>query len=46
MSGICGRCGSKKGVDRWRSSRMIWVGDKWVIQHKYGDGPGDYTLER
>jgi hypothetical protein len=44
MSGICHNCGSKKGVRNYRSSREIWNGTKWVIQHKYGDGPTDYDI--
>lgn len=45
MSGICSKCGSKKGVMNYRSTRSIWNGDKWVKQHKYGDGPTDFTIQ-
>lgn len=46
MSDICSHCGSKKGLTRWRSARLIWDGAEWVVQFKYGDGPDDYEIKR
>jgi len=45
MAEICHECGSNKSVNSYRSSRKIWDGHKWVTQHKYGDGPKDFTIE-
>jgi hypothetical protein len=44
MSRICGECGSSKGVRNYRSSRKIWNGRKWVVQHKYNDGANGFTV--
>ena len=44
MAGICHHCGSRKGVDNYRSARYIWGGRYWSVQYKYGDGPGDYDI--
>ena len=46
MAEICNKCGhhSAELLYRRRSSRKIWNGNKWVIQHKYGNGPEDYTV--
>jgi hypothetical protein len=44
MAGICHSCGSRKGVRSYRSSRKIWNGRQWVVQHKYSDGPDGYEI--
>ena len=46
MAGICNQCGGFMNFadTSWRASRQIWNGDSWVWQHKYGDGPENYTI--
>lgn len=44
MAGICHSCGSRKGVRNYRSSRQIWDGRQWIMQHKYSDGPDGYEI--
>lgn len=45
MSDICNGCGHFGNMERYRSSRKIWNGEKWVIQRKYSNGPKGYTIE-
>lgn len=46
MSEICGKCGyfDEFLIFRKRVSRQIWDGEKWVIQHKYNNGPDGYEI--
>jgi hypothetical protein len=44
MSNICNSCGSHGDMCRFRSSRQIWNGRKWVLQRKYGNGPKDFEI--
>jgi uncharacterized paraquat-inducible protein A len=45
MSGICHRCGSSKGVTRYRSARWIWDGTKIRTQFKYNDDTNGYKIK-
>ena len=44
MAGICNGCGGFGDMGRYRSSREIWDGEKWVIQRKYGNRPADCVV--
>lgn len=45
MASICNGCGHYGSMTKYRVSREIWDGEKWVIQVKYGNGPDEYTIE-
>lgn len=45
MAKICHACGAHGDMRQYRSSRRIWDGTQWLVQHKYGNGPADYTLQ-
>lgn len=45
MARICNGCGHHGNMMRYRSSRKIWNGTKWVIQRKYSNGPSGYEID-